>query len=66
MTKTQKRGELRERGLHRRGLSEKELDQRLTVLYTKETRQKRLQEAQYDKDHKIIQVRRREDWGLLL
>ncbi|GMI10761.1 hypothetical protein TrRE_jg3073 [Triparma retinervis] len=60
MTKTAKREELRKRGAHRRGLSEEELDQRLTVMYTKETRQKRLQEAQYDKDHKIIQHIRKE------
>lgn len=63
MTKTEKREEMRKRGIHRRGLSEGELGHRLIVLYTKETRQKRLQEAQHDKDHKIIQHIRREAGG---
>jgi hypothetical protein len=60
MTMTQMRSELKKRGLHKRNLSRPELEQRLAIAYTKETRQKRLEEAHADKDDPIIQGIRKE------
>jgi len=60
MSLTQKRAELRARNLHKKNLSESELSQRLAIAYTKETRQKRLEEAHRDCDNKIIQKIRKE------
>jgi hypothetical protein len=60
MSLTQKRAELQKRGLHKKNLSPSELDQRLAIAYTKETRDKRLEEAHQDSDDHIIQKIRKE------
>ena len=55
MTRATKRNELLRRGVHKNNLSTKEQSQRLAIVYTKETRRKRLQEAHIDGDIDEIQ-----------
>jgi hypothetical protein len=60
MTKSATREELKKRKLHQKNLSEDELKRNLAIVYTKETRRKRLEEAYVTKDYAEIQKIRAE------